>query len=171
MRTKIHYWLRPLFFVCCIAIILAGTSQSLPIAQGASPLTLPAGFIDEQFVGGLHSPRAFVFTPDGRILIATRGSATSDDINYGSIRVFKNGVLLPTPAFTFDICGDGERGLLGLALDPDFDTNGYVYAYYTRPAPTDPWCGLNRGAAGPRNRVSRVTMSGWPSRSQSARPE
>ena len=115
-------------------MILAGGLPPRQHASAAGGLTLPAGFVDEVVIPGLLSPRDFVFTPDGRILIAERGSASSSDINVASIRVFKNGALLPTRAVTLDVCGDGERGLLGLALDPNFSSNGYLYVYYTRQA-------------------------------------
>src|SRR5204862_1885066 len=42
----------------------------------------------------------------------------------------------------------GERGLLGIAFDPDFDTNHYVYVYYTATTPAV------------HNRVSRLTANG-----------
>jgi len=128
--------------------------------RGAGPLTLPPDFVDETVVGGLLNPRAFVFAPDGRIFIAERGSATSQEINFASIRGFKNGALLPTRAIAFDVCGDGERGFLGIALDPDFSSNGYIYVYYTHQADTNPPCGYAPGASRPHNRISRVTMVG-----------
>ena len=131
--------------------------------KAAGPLAgLPAGFVDETVVSGLWSPRDFVFTPDGRILFAERGSDTSSDINFASIRVFKDGALLPQRAITFHVCGDGERGFLGLALDPNFPLNGYIYVYYTRQG-TSTTCGYgtySNGTDGPRNRISRVTMAG-----------
>jgi hypothetical protein len=43
----------------------------------AQSLTLPSGFVDETVVSGLLTPRAFAFTPDGRILIAETGSDTN----------------------------------------------------------------------------------------------
>ena len=49
-------------------------------------------------------------------------------------------------------CNGGERGLLGVAVDPDFKVNGYVYLYFTRPSPGAP--------GGCVNRVSRFTMTG-----------
>lgn len=142
--------------------LLGGSGGPLPSVQAAGA-TLPAGFADELVVGGLLSPRAFVFTPDGRILFAERGSATSSDINFASVRVFKNGGLLATRAVTLNVCGDGERGFLGLALDPNFTTNGYLYVYYTRQATSGPNCAYNTYAQnlpGPRNRISRLTMVG-----------
>ena len=132
-------------------------------ASAAGGLTLPAGFVDEVVIPGLLSPRDFVFTPDGRILIAERGSASSSDINVASIRVFKNGALLPDRAVTLDVCGDGERGLLGLALDPNFSSNGYLYVYYTRQAESGQNCAYetySQNQPGPRNRISRLTMVG-----------
>jgi glucose/arabinose dehydrogenase len=131
--------------------------------QSATVLSLPAGFIDEPVIGGLGVPRAFVFPPDGRIFVTEGGSATSDDINFASIQVFKNGQLLPERAITFDVCGDGERGLLGMELDPDFSSNGYIYVYYTRQSQTGPACAYDtftNGQPGPGNRISRLTMVG-----------
>jgi glucose/arabinose dehydrogenase len=147
-----------LLLVLCGALVAAIGPRS--VAHGAGPLTLPPGFVDETIVDGLLTPRAFVFAPDGRILIAETGSASSQDINFASIRIFKAGALLPQRAITFEVCGDGERGLLGIELDPSFNTNGYVYVYYTRQAASGPACAYNAGGAGPRNRVSRVTMTG-----------
>ena len=64
------------------------------------------------------------FAPDGRLFVWQKN---------GVVRVIKNGVLLPTPFVdlsahvnTFD-----DRGMWGLAFDPNFATNGYVYMTYT----------------------------------------
>ncbi len=89
------------------------------------------GFVTDTFVGGLPTPfsapynaaTAFVFAPDGRIFIALKD---------GTIKVFKNGALLPTPFYVISPVNNYvDRGLLGLALDPNFATNGYVYAAFT----------------------------------------
>ena len=91
---------------------------------------LPAGFSDSLVVA-VSSPTAMAFTPDGRILITNQS---------GALRVYKNGALLATPALSFDqgtatanpkICVVSEAGLLGVAVDPQFATNKYVYLYYT----------------------------------------
>ncbi len=132
--------------------------------QAQSGPTLPPGFTDELVVPGLLAPRAFTFLPDGRMLILERGNAASNDQNLASIRVFKNGTLLATRAYSVNTCGDSERGLLGIAVDPAFTNNGYIYIYYTRQSTVGAACGYNtftNGAAdGPRNRVSRLTMQG-----------
>ena len=160
--ARLKYGLPPLFALCLLcAGVLAGTVR----AQSITPLSLPPGFSDDSIITGLLAPRAAVFTPDGRILVLERGSGTTNDQNTASVRVFKSGQLLPDRALTLDVCGDSERGLLGIALDPDFATNGYVYLYYTRQASQGAACAYNyhpdpTGLVGPRNRVSRFTMAG-----------
>ena len=62
--------------------------------------------------------------PDGRIFVAEQG---------GRLRVIENGALLPTPFVTLNVHFSGERGLLGVTLDPAFSVNQYVYVYYTVP--------------------------------------
>jgi glucose/arabinose dehydrogenase len=79
------------------------------------------------------------FAPDGRLFVCEQG---------GRLRVVKNGTLLSTPFLTLPVNTEGERGLLGVAFDPEFGTNPYVYAYYTAPSPA------------PHNRVSRFTANG-----------
>ena len=64
------------------------------------------------------------------------------------MRVIKNNALLATPFLTVNVDSAGERGLLGVAFDPNFSTNGFVYIYYTT-------------ATSPQhNRVSRFTANG-----------
>ena len=100
--------------------------------------TLPAGFT-ETVITDLSSPTAMDIAPDGRIFVCQQG---------GSLRVIKNGVLLPTPFVTLGVDPTGERGLLGIAFDPNFASNNFLYLYYTVPST-------------PRhNRVSRFTANG-----------
>jgi glucose/arabinose dehydrogenase len=74
---------------------------------------------------GLSFPVALAFAPDGRIFFTEKDT--------GNIRVIQaNNTLLATPFATVpNIYNSGEAGLLGIALDPTFTTNHYVYAYYT----------------------------------------
>src|SRR6185369_3625264 len=77
--------------------------------------------------------------PDGRLFVAEQG---------GRLRVIKNNALLPTPFVTLTVESSGERGLLGIAFDPGFATNHWVYVYYTATTPSV------------HNRVSRLTANG-----------
>jgi glucose/arabinose dehydrogenase len=101
--------------------------------------TLRPDFIEEPFVSGLTNPTAMAFAPDGRLFVCQQA---------GQLRVIENGVLLPTPFLTVTVSSSGERGLLGVAFDPDFETNNFVYVYYTATTPTI------------HNRVSRFTANG-----------
>src|SRR5437867_10364202 len=79
------------------------------------------------------------FAPDGPLFVCQQG---------GQLRVIKNDVLLSTPFVSLTVDSSGERGLLGIALDPNFTTNHYLYGYYT--VATSPI----------HNRVSRFTAAG-----------
>jgi len=69
----------------------------------------------------LEIPWAIAFAPDGRIFVTER---------IGQLRVIDDGVLNPQPVKILDV-GAGEGGLLGIALDPNFEENHYLYLYYT----------------------------------------
>ena len=78
---------------------------------------------DESFVTGLGGDAtAIAQAPDGRLFVTTQG---------GALRIVKNGALLPTPFLTLNVDASGERGLLGVALHPNFAVNGWVFVYYT----------------------------------------
>ncbi len=104
-----------------------------------TPVTLPAGFSESVFAAGLTAPTAMATAPDGRVFVAEQG---------GTLRVVQDGTVLATPFASLAVDSAGERGLLGVAFDPNFAANGFVYVYYTVP-----------GAAA-HNRVSRFTASG-----------
>ena len=108
---------------------------SARVANGA---TVPPGFTDSLVAAGLTDPTAMALAPDGRIFVCEQR---------GTLRVIKNGVLLSTPFLTVTVDSRGERGLLGVAFDPNFVSNQLVYVYYTVPSPA-------------HNRVSRFTANG-----------
>ena len=101
---------------------------------------LPAGFSVTTFVPRMDGTgTTMAFAPDGRLFIA---------MQYGSVKVVKNGTLLAAPFVTVNTVADGERGLLGIAFHPQFATNGWVYLYYTS------------STGGAHNRIVRYTASG-----------
>jgi len=108
-----------------------------PASAGAA--TLPAGFTETLIASGLRQPTAMAFAPDGRLFVCEQG---------GRLRVIKDGVLLPTPFVTLTVSSVGERGLLGVAFDPNFATNKFVYVYFTATTPTV------------HNRISRFVADG-----------
>jgi glucose/arabinose dehydrogenase len=103
--------------------------------------TLPPGFTEIQYGSTLTpgGPTAMAFSPDGRLFVCLQG---------GQLRVIENGILLATPFVTVTTTANGERGLLGIAFDPNFVSNQFVYVYYTDITPPI------------HNRVSRFTANG-----------
>jgi len=130
---------RKFVFAVGLALVLGLVPLALlgPPAEGAA--TLPRGFSEERITGGLDRPTAMAFAPDGRLFVLQQG---------GAVRVVESGRLLRGPALELRVDSRGERGLLGIALDPAFGRNGHVYLYHT-----------TRGA-GPKNRISRYTIRG-----------
>ena len=108
-------------------------------AKAQALAALPSGFTETQVASGLANPTAMQFAPDGRLFVCEQA---------GRLRVIKNGVLLSTPFVTLTVNAAGERGLLGVAFDPGFATNRFVYLYYTATSPQI------------HNRISRFTANG-----------
>lgn len=121
---------------CGLLVIMTGAAwkaEAVPVAA------LPAGFQSMLVTSGLQSPTAMAFAPDGRLFVAEQR---------GNLRVIQNGTLLPTPFLSVNVNYSGERGLLGLAFDPNFASNNYIYIYYTT-------------ASSPiHNRIVRYTANG-----------
>jgi glucose/arabinose dehydrogenase len=109
------------------------------LSFSASGATLPSGFVETTVASGIASPTAMAIAPNGRIFICSQT---------GALRVIKNGVLLATPFVTLPVDSVGERGLLGVASDPHFTLNQYIYLYYTVPGTPS------------HNRVPRFTANG-----------
>jgi glucose/arabinose dehydrogenase len=129
--------LRGLTLALSVTLVAALGLAAAP--AGAEP-SLPEGFQDEIVFGNLEQPTNFRFAENGRVFVAEKS---------GKILVFDS-VADTTPEVFADLRGDvystGDRGLLGLALDPEF-TSGrpYVYGLYTYdhilgdPAPAPKW--------------------------------
>src|SRR5207342_3954355 len=68
------------------------------------------------------------FSPDGRIFVAEKSGIIKefDNLNDTTPTVFAD---LSTQVYNY-----WDRGLLGMALDPNFPTNPYIYVLYTRDA-------------------------------------
>ena len=103
--------------------------------------TLPAGFTESVVASGLSYATAIEFSPDGKLFVAEQG---------GTLEVWQNGARLRDNFFAntpLALRTNSERGLLGIAFDPNFATNRFVYAYYTS------------SADDAHNRVSRFTAN------------
>lgn len=110
-------------------------------------VSLPGGFAVETLVAGLNFPTSFAFLPDGRILIAEKR---------GVVRVYKGGALLTAPLIdiTDHVNDYWDHGLLSIAPDPNFATNGYLYLLYTYENDATQYNSTKTA------RLTRVTVSG-----------
>lgn len=117
----------PVFFIC-----LAGLAPAL----AGIP---PAGFQETLLAGGIEQITGFEWAPGGDLWIISKT---------GIVRVLHPGSSQPVTALALNVDISDERGLGGIAIDPDFAINGHVYLYYTPAAPPA------------HNRVSRFRASG-----------
>jgi len=106
-----------LFIIFSIAIIFSGGSFLFAYGQEFENYNIKVVTVAEN----LEIPWEIVFAPDGRIFFTER---------VGNLRVIENGQLNPEPVAILDV-GTAEGGLLGLALDPNFEQNHFLYLYYT----------------------------------------
>ncbi len=143
------------FVALVILLVVSSIFFSLPNrtnAQDASTPTpsmtpvldpdLPTSYRVEKVLDASW-PIALDWAPDGTMFFTERFTGYLR-------RMTPDGVMQADPVWTFPVSTDGERGLLGVAVSPDFATTGYVYVYYTR-VPGD---GFNV----PVNRVARLTV-------------
>lgn len=116
-----------------------------PAAVTTTPTPVPTGATDQPAVTAergdtdgfqlsnvtlnAESPVDIVFAPDGRLFFA--------ELHTGEVRIIENGNLRLEPFADLDVVNITDRysehGLLGLALDPDFAANGYVYTFISVP--------------------------------------
>ena len=128
---------------CTIPALMLLAVFSATTLQAQITLTDP-GFVNEKVIGGFTAPMGFAFAPDGRIFVWEKD---------GKIKIVKNGQILATPFLDISskVNHAVDRGLVGLALDPDFSSNGYVYLGYVYENGGDP------NSSSPRTeRVTRV---------------
>src|SRR4051812_9085607 len=97
----------------------------LVLAAPAQGATLPSGFTETVAISGLTAPTAVRFSPAGKVVVAEKSGVIKEFDSLGD----------STPTVIADLSNEvhdfWDRGLLGLALDPSFDTNGRLYALYT----------------------------------------
>src|SRR5437867_4833403 len=112
------------------------------LTEPLEPRTLfavPAGLTETRLVTNLSQPVAMAFAPDGRLFVTEKT---------GKVRVIDSaGHLLTQPFLSLSVDDQGERGTLGIAFDPNFASNRFLYVYYTATTPTI------------HNRLSRFTAS------------
>ncbi len=118
---------------------LRDADQPTPGSGTVGPVILPPGFSMNKVAGGLTAATAMAVAPDGRVFVCEQT---------GTLRVIKDGQLRSEPFLTVPVDSHWERGLIGVALDPGFESNGFVYITYVAAEPY------------PHHHVSRFTARG-----------
>lgn len=114
--------LTSLFFLNWIPVANSDTSSCHEVPQGVGTIGHDSVQLNP-VVNGLEAPWAIGFLPNGNYLVTERP---------GRVRIVQNQVLIPTPVATLPVSQEGgEGGLLGLAIDPLFDSNRFIYLYST----------------------------------------
>jgi glucose/arabinose dehydrogenase len=82
-------------------------------------------------ISGLSNPVCFDFIPDGRVVLTQKGGVSGMAVD-AQIKIYSSSFSYIGIFYDLsDSCNsDFERGLLGIAVDPDFATNHYIYVYY-----------------------------------------
>jgi glucose/arabinose dehydrogenase len=107
------------------------------VALAATPVTAQPS--TEPVATNLAFPTNMAFALDGRIFFTEKET--------GDVRIIRDGRVLPEPFVHISVEGSSERGLLGIALDPNFERQPWVYLYYSE-------------AGGASNRIIRVRAEG-----------
>ncbi len=111
-----------------LLVFLAGCAKPSTAPENAST---PSAAVKDPivFARGLEVPWSIAFAPDGRMFVTERP---------GRVRVIEQGKLRAEPLLSLtNVVADGEAGLMGLALHPDFASNHYVYLCYATGDLTD----------------------------------
>jgi glucose/arabinose dehydrogenase/PKD repeat protein len=135
---------RPLL-VCALAVAALAALWAPP----ADATTLQPGFNESVVFSGLEEPTDVAFAPDGRVFVSEKS---------GLIKVFSSLNTTAEPTVAADLRTQvhnfWDRGLLSIALDPQFPIRPYLYALYTKDAAI--------GATAPRWGTAGATSDGCP---------
>jgi aldose sugar dehydrogenase len=133
--------------------LTARERKQLPTATPLPHLVDPADAVPPRagvYLDGLKVPVGLAFAPDGRLFFS--------EVFEGQVRVAERdgdrGRLLDRPFLSLQVAKGPESGMLGVALDPDFEHTRWVYIYFSEPDPN------RQGLVPKRNRVVRYTELG-----------
>ena len=118
-----RWTLRPAGALASMAVVALAM---LTLARPAAAVTVPPQFVVENFVPGgtLDNPVGIAFFPSGRMLVAEKR---------GTVWSVLNGIKAPTPMVSIDseVLDNGDRGLLDVAIDPNYAVTRWIFLLYT----------------------------------------
>lgn len=108
---------------CALGVVPAWAQEPFPPRTFTDPVTNTTYRLERYLLANF--PVGMVFLPDGTLLYNEKTT--------GSVRlVSPEGRLQPQPVITLPTSALQERGMLGIAIDPNFEVNGFVYVVHTR---------------------------------------
>jgi glucose/arabinose dehydrogenase len=129
VKLSVKHQLRAMVISILLAVVLAGVVLIILEPSVARASIVPTGFRDTVVFQGLQNPTNVEFAENGQVFVTQKN---------GTIRVF-DGLDDATPTafanLTTNVFHFWDRGLLGLALDPDYPAKPYVYILYAHDAP------------------------------------
>ncbi len=144
--------------VLAVALLISTLlSTSLVGARQSAAMQFPDGFAVETLASNFEWPTAFAFLPDGRILVTEKG---------GMVKMVENGIVRAQPVIDMRLHTNDyvDRGMIDVAVDPDFTRNHFIYLFYTyKPAdmPHD-------SPAAVMGRIERYVLDGYVVRPETA---
>lgn len=100
-----------------------GDKKRLKYAHCRTPeLPDPTRFVKTVLASELTEPMEFDMFPDGKIILIERR---------GAIKIFNPNTGLINIAYHLPVHSEHEDGLMGLALDPNWEKNHWIYLYYS----------------------------------------
>jgi putative heme-binding domain-containing protein len=116
---------------------LRGNETNSPGSATSGPIRVPDGFQVQIVATGLSGSTAIETLPDGRVLVCEQ---------QGTVRIIVNDRLLSQPVVTLPVDSTWERGVIGVTVDPHFETNSLFYVLWVA---KDPY---------PHHRLSRFQL-------------
>jgi glucose/arabinose dehydrogenase len=126
------FWLRASVVMISLSLIMGSISTGFVAAQGAGPEMLDPHLGVRTVLSGLNLPTTMAFLGPNEFLVLEKDT--------GIVKHVLNGMVAHT-ALDLAVNNASERGLLGIALDPNFASNHLVYLYWSckAPLPDDPF--------------------------------
>lgn len=136
--------------LCAVSLLAVPAAEANTSGDTIAPVDALARGLTDRRATTVTAPTDIAFTPDGRGLITT---------DSGLLRVLRPAGLTPNAAvdLTDRICDGGERGLLGVTVDPSFADNHWIYLFWT--FNKNSFCGVASDQT-PVNRVTRYRLGG-----------
>lgn len=125
MSTK-RFWSRAGTLMLSLLLLVSFSAAPSVGAQAPMPTMLDPQLNVRLVASGLVTPTTMAFLNSNEFLVLEK--------NTGTVQHFVDGTLQGT-ALDLAVNNASERGLLGIALDPDFETNQAVYLYWSCKAP------------------------------------